>query len=480
MTDSSDAPKFHADRRTLASFFAAIFLVTLALRMCHVRVLWADEDYHLAAALQLLRGKMLYRDLWYDKPPLSALLYAAMGALRGWPLRVFDALYTLAACAALFRFTRDVWGDREAMLATLLFAFYLNFALPSAVIPIAPDYFLLVPQILAVHCAWKGRAIAAGVWSGVAFLFQAKGIFTLAMCAVLAGRSLPMLLLGFAIPNGLALAWLAFVGALPEYWQQVWIWGSAYARSSPDPHPWSNALRRVADWLGFHAALVIGVAALWWHNRRRENYWMAAWLALAFVTAALGIRFFPRYLLALLPPMALMAAAGLFRHKGAAIAAIAALFIPLGRFAPRYGQLASDLMAARPHQWSDIALDADSRAVSASLNALKHPGDTLFVWGYRPGIFVFTHLPPASRFWDSQPLTGVPADRHLRDTSAVLPEAAAENRAVFAESEPTFVVDSLSPSNPRLSIDAYPELRPWLASYNVVARTGASIIYRRR
>jgi hypothetical protein len=86
-------------------------------------------------------------------------------------------------------------------------------------------------------------------------------------------------------------------------------------------------------------------------------------------------------------------------------------------------------------------------------------------------------LPAASRYWDSQPLTGVPADRHLRGALAVLPEQAARNRAEFAASHPTFVVDSLSLANPRLALDRYPELRTWLAQYRLVARTPLSSIY---
>ncbi len=76
----------------IRKFFAALFAITLALRLCHSHLLWPDEDYHLAAAQQLLRGKMLYRDLWYDKPPLAALTYAIIGAPTGWPLRLFDSL----------------------------------------------------------------------------------------------------------------------------------------------------------------------------------------------------------------------------------------------------------------------------------------------------------------------------------------------------------------------------------------------------
>src|SRR5262249_43467880 len=152
----------------------ALFAVTLALRLCHSGILWADEDYHIAAGIQLLGGKLLYRDLWYDKPPLAALLYAAFGAIPGWPLRLFDSLFVLAIAVATWRFARDLWGRREAFVAAGLIAFFLNFDLAPAIIPIVPDYFLLLPHIVAVHCAWKGKSLAAGLWCGVAFLFHTK------------------------------------------------------------------------------------------------------------------------------------------------------------------------------------------------------------------------------------------------------------------------------------------------------------------
>ena len=466
-----------ADRRRCALFFAALFAVTLALRLCHARILWADEDYHLAAGVQLLGGKLLYRDLWYDKPPLAALLYAAMGALPGWPLRLFDALFVLAVSIATWRFARDLWGRREAFLAAGLTAFFLNFDLAPAVIPIVPDMFLLLPHIVAVHCAWKGKPLVAGLWCGVAFLFHTKGVFVLAMCALLAWRAFPALLLGFAIPNAAALGALAATGALTPYFQQVWEWSTAYARSSPEPHPVLNGLRRTADWLGFHAALAIGAVAFWWDSRKRERNWLAAWLLLSFAGVTLGARFFPRYYLQILPPMVLMASAALARRRAVAWVAAIALLVPVVRFGPRYLTLARDLMTGRAHEWSDLALDRDSRAAAEIVNLRKRPADTLFVWGYRPGIFVYTRMPVASRFWDSQPLTGVPADRHLHEISAVLPEQAAQNRVAFAQTRPTFVVDSLSLANPRLSVDAYPELKPWLAQYREVGRTPMSVVY---
>ena len=65
-------------QRSSVWFWVSLTGVILLSRLCHANILWADEDYHLAAAIQMLHGKMLYRDLWYDKPPLTALVGAAV------------------------------------------------------------------------------------------------------------------------------------------------------------------------------------------------------------------------------------------------------------------------------------------------------------------------------------------------------------------------------------------------------------------
>ncbi|HTS50316.1 MAG TPA: glycosyltransferase family 39 protein [Bryobacteraceae bacterium] len=469
------------------SFFAILFAITLALRLCHARILWTDEDYHLAAGIQTLHGKLLYRDLWYDKPPLAAWVYAAFGAFPGWPLRLFDAFYILAVCAAMYRFARDVWSEREGLAAAALLGFFLSFDHASAIIPVAPDLFLMLPQILAVHCAWRKQAFQAGLWSGIAFLFHVKGLLVLAMCALLAGPSILPLLAGFLIPAGAVLGGLAAAGALRGYGQQVWQWGLAYSRISPLENPWGNAARRTADWLGFHAALVLGAVWLWWKEPARGRRWIAVWCLLSFAGVTLGTQFAPRYFLQLLPPLTLAASRGvslLFedvrgrRNRLAWAAMVVAALIPFIRFGPRYVLLARDLLTGRAHRWSDVVLNQDDQRVAARINQMKSTGDTLFVWGYRPGVFVYTRLTAASIFWDSQPLTGVPADRHLFDSRPILPELAARNRALLVTSHPTFVVDGLSALNTALSMRNYPELRGWLRDYSIVARTDLSVVYR--
>ncbi len=190
----------------------------------------------------------------------------------------------------------------------------------------------------------------------------------------------------------------------------------------------------------------------------------------------MGWRFFPRYYLQVLAPAVVLFSGGLVRPSRWRYAVLLLLLIPLVRFGPRYVSLAMHGDA----EWSDTAMDRDSREASAIVIGLARPGDTLFVWGYRPEDWVYTGLRAATRYLDCQALTGVPADRHLTESSAVTSVGTAEARAVVAASRPEFVMDGLTAFNAGLDMRRYPELAVWIAGYELVGRTKFTLIYRRR
>jgi len=462
-------------------FFLTLFAVILAARLCHLQILWAEETLPLATADQIARGKVLYRDVWFDKPPLVAAIPLAWGGGDGVPLRVAGALYALLACWLAWRFARDLWGEREALWAAGLLAFYLVFDLPSEVMPLAADLLMLAPHLAAVWLAWRGRAFWSGVLAGIAFLVNAKGVFVLAACLLWSWRALPMMAVGFALPNALAAAWLWSQGSLRAYVDQVWVWGRIYAGVTFVEHPVENGVLRTAHWLGFHATAALAALWFWWRDSHADRARWALWAALSFAAVMLGWRFFPRYYFQLLPLVVLAGARGLaLMGNRRAIACAALLLVPLLRFGPRYPQLAIDLIEHRAPHWVDIAMDQDSRTAAQLTRQASTPGDTLFVWGFRPELYVYTGLPAGTRFLDSQPLTGVPADRHLSQSQPVETEGARAHRAELARTHPTFIMDGLGPMNPKLAIGEYEELRSWFASYEIVTRTGMTTIYRLR
>ncbi|HXJ37852.1 MAG TPA: hypothetical protein VNH18_01165, partial [Bryobacteraceae bacterium] len=254
--------------------------------------------------------------------------------------------------------------------------------------------------------------------------------------------------------------------------------------------PLRNGLLRTANWLGFHATLAIG-AALYYRGTRSDSCVRRTappsaigqtpifllWTTLTLLGVILGYRFFPRYYLLLLPALLIPASRALMeytRRQSRSFllwTALLTLLIPAIRFTPPYLNIPTN---------KDLALDRDSRESARQALKLARPNSTLYVWGYRPELFVYTNLKPANRYIDSQALTGVPADRHLTQSAVVLTEGTAAARQELLHSKPDILIDGLTLFNPALSIDHYPELRPWFANYHEAARTSGTVIYTRR
>ncbi len=445
----------------------------LASRLCHSGILWEGDTLPLATARQMLFGKTIYRDVWNDKPPLVAIFHLLSAARDGALLRVWGALYAWAACVAAYVFARDAWSRREGFWASGLIAFYLVFDFPATAIPAASDLLLVAPHLAAVWLAWKRRAVWCGVALGIGFWVSPKALFVLAVCILWDLSGALWIVTGFGAVLAAGAVWLWAAGAWSAYWLQVWEWGRVYAASPFVANPIWNGVLRSANWFGFHAAAVVAAAIFLWKSPAQRWKW-AAWAALSFAGVTAGMRFFPRYYFLLLPPLAVMAARGFTLLGRRAVWAAALLLIPLARFTPDYWR------AMEGGQWRDIAMDRDSRQAASLTRALAQPGDTLFVWGYRPELYVYTGLPAATIYLDSQPLTGVPADRHLTQSKTIDWPSATARRGDLARSRPTFVLDGLSLFNQELKIETYPELRDWFAQYREVGHSGQTVIYRLR
>jgi hypothetical protein len=203
---------------------------------------------------------------------------------------------------------------------------------------------------------------------------------------------------------------------------------------------------------------------------------------LALVSAVLGGRFFARYYFALLPAMGIAAAGGwmMLGRRARVGLLVVLLSVPAVRFGARHATLAYEWATGRGHEWQDLAMFQDCREAAELVRGLARPGDRLFVWGYRPELNVLAGMPAANRFLDSQPLTGVLADRHLVAAEASVPEVAAANRRELTNSRPEFIADGLGPYNPALAITNFRDLEAWFADYELAGSTRGTRVYRLR
>jgi hypothetical protein len=432
--------------RQLLWIFAFVFLV----RLSHARILWIEEAYPMAAAIQMLQGRLPYLDFWFDKPPLSAALYLLWGALDGWPLRLAGSIY-VTGCAALA-------ARLGGWYAAWLLAVYLSFGIPSAVMALAPDLMLVAPHLAAVWFAQSGRPWLAGLACGIGLLIHTKALILLAITFLFA-------------PNWRTVA--GFAATLPihamfgaNYWQQVWWWGRVYSENTFVAKPFLEFIRRFGNWVGFQSAAVVA-ALLPWRTIGWRNY---AWLALSLASVAMGLRFFPRYFFFLLVPVVVLAGRSLEQlPKLWRITILALLLIPVVRFAPR-----NITLALGNERWDDLALFHDSKTVANYIQQQSKPEDTLFVWGYRPDIDALARLKGGTPFLESQPLDCIFADRHLREFRPMQNLGCEQRLRRFREAEPTWLVDGLGPSNVRLRLEAFRDMR----GYDLVLRTQTAYLYK--
>jgi len=252
------------------------------------------------------------------------------------------------------------------------------------------------------------------------------------------------------------------------------------------------------------------------------------WLAASFVGLSVGGRFYTHYFFQIMPALSLIGARGFSEiasytrahGKNTRQAVIALLVIgftiTVVRFHTRTITLAADWVRGKKSEatvtWFHERLNHEERVVAALVRdlpdaadaadslglegirrdtprsrAIEGASDYLFVWGYRPEIFYWSGLLPASRYLSAQPLTGVPADAQYAngERRSILEEsstAAARAQLIndLKETQPKYIIDELGFFNGALAILEYPELKEYMDSYKALGATGRFLVYIRR
>jgi dolichyl-phosphate-mannose-protein mannosyltransferase len=584
--------------RTVVMLFLVIAILTILLRIFYAGYLFEDDGLWFAAGEELLRGKALYREIYFDKPPGIAFTYAFLFKVFGahiLTIRLFTIAYSIAMSFALYLFAAVLYDRRVGMVAALMFAVFSTTYQTGHFQGLNTDFLMVLPYTLGAF--WFIRAIrgdyrlafVGGLASGIALQINPKGVFDLIFfVALLVGLKthraasgydvnennqtigasgdlrLPVarrLALFLVALGGLILGAIPFVviiakeRALQEYWSSVWAWGLRYARYHSLWQTLSEAVTQTAQYLALNSALLFGVGIVIAARFRRvrvnsgqasrASYGTAEesdadaalliWLAVSYVAVATGGRFYGHYFFQILPSLCIIGARGLtlglsiLKRPTATRAALvvrrtamcfAALIVigfavTLARFHGRTVVLAGDRLRGHKSSgtkgWFHERLNREERVVAAlvrgidleqndvdaiGLEGIRTNGprergvidgaDYLFVWGYRPEIYFWSGLLPASRYLSTQQLTGVPGDVHFSPSGHPIldeqttAEARAQLLRELQSTRPKYVIDELGFYNPNLTMDTYPELAEYLDDYKPLGSVGRFLVYLRK
>ncbi|MBE2184402.1 MAG: glycosyltransferase family 39 protein [Anaerolineae bacterium] len=490
----------------------------------------------------ILGHRIPYVDLWNPKPPAVFYVYALAISLFGQTavaIRLMDLLIAPVILWAAYWLGKRLAGDpvrsqRAGLFSALLigvFYFTETFWTLSQ-----NDGIVLLPMLLAMVCAvsaaerageqrksWPS-SLAAGTLCGLAIWFKYPfALFALALAGtytLLLGRIYWRDVFAFIAGNllvfGGGAGHLAAIGAF-EAWLQSAFVTSSYTALGLNWNDFSEALRVAMDYRWLHWGLLfilapVGVMVVFIHARRikgnpdtptakvqanRAGWAMLLWLLIGFAMMAIQGKAYDYHWLPMLPPLALLGAAGLdgalawIGGKGhmtvertltaaSGIGLVAALGLVIWGGAFPYLSGAQDRLAYAQTFQAGEFIARESEEAAAYLRERVLPTDSLFIWGFRPEIYYLSELYPATRFIFNFPLVAPWYPEAWREENVDFLWAALPPYVIVAQADyMPWVTGTHEDSNTLLQ--SYEELNDWLIyNYEPEAQIGNLFLWRRK
>jgi 4-amino-4-deoxy-L-arabinose transferase-like glycosyltransferase len=398
-----------------------------------------DEGVYATVAQGLLEGKIPYRDLFDNKPPLVYGWYALSFLLFGETVvapRILASFLLSGTTLCLYGQVRMLFPKRVALLAAALFA--LSTGVPFLALHANTEAYMVLPLVaslvvftIGMRRERMGWFVAAGLFSGAAIMTKQVAfwnLFALAAVAVIwrlrtdgwrPGAFKPAGLLFAGAALGVALVSIPFVatGAVGDlYYANVsynWLYVGVL-----------SAGERLANFLYgssyvFFAVAPLIVGSAWGvftilrRRRRPLDYLVVAWALASLAGVATGGRFFPHYFLHLMPALAVLTAVvahefikgrRIRRWRPTALALAGGLTVlALGTnavmyLAPREAQEEIAPTVAEQKEW-----ERDSRLVGLYIKARTTPEDRIFNFGREAQIYFHADRDPAVRYFADWP-----------------------------------------------------------------------------
>jgi 4-amino-4-deoxy-L-arabinose transferase-like glycosyltransferase len=365
----------HITRATVLKVFALIAVVSFVLRIAYAGHLYEDDGLWFTVGEELLRGKVLYREIYFDKPPGLALTYLLLFWSFGAhviTVRLFTIAYSIAVAVVLCLFGSRLYDRRIGLLAAGMFAVFsttyphfqaLNTDL-LMVLPYTAGAYWLVRSRWDISSPGAGPslkrwlALAGGALIGVAFQINPKAILDIVFFGALlvASRKWNENEIRFVTNpsrrqlNASYLFALAAVGVIAGsvpfliqiaagnswsfYWAYVWDWGARYGGYNSATSVVMAALKSGTNYMTLNNTPLFGLAfvvfAVVRQMRQRSNIADQAtgasfrtvlrfradvvlllWFASSFAGVMVGGRFYGHYFLQIVPSLSVIGARGI-------------------------------------------------------------------------------------------------------------------------------------------------------------------------
>lgn len=466
-----------------------------------------DEGVYATIAQGVLDGKVPYRDLFDNKPPLVYAWYAFSFLLFGESVfapRLIAAFLLSLTTLCIFTQARMLFSKEVAYIAAGLFA--VSTGLPFVALHANTEAYMLLPMVASLLAFTMGMRreklgwfLLAGALGGVAIMTKQVAVWNLLALVAVAtywkwrstgiswrtGMPGATVLAGSVVSMGLITLPFIINGSMDDLFYANVSYNWVYLNVLDNTARALNLLHGSLYFAAVAAPLVVGavLGLLTLFRRLRQWAWvdhlLVFWLAASLVGVASGGRFFPHYFLQLMPALAILTAVVIYDRwrtlelrplwKPAAVGVAFLLVVSIGTntvmwLAPRQAEQRVAESVYTQKQWEEAAA-----VVGAYLARNTEPDEPIFNFGREAGVYFEADREPAVRYFTDWPFWW--EDRTLYETIKEL-----------RETKPVFIVDSVQqPLYEDMSDYSAPAFRSFLSdNYEYVGRLQFADIYRLR
>lgn len=384
-----------------------------------------DEGLYAYGGWRILKGLILYRDLYDFKPPGVYFLNAALFSITSPDavnVYLCAAIFAALTSVAVYSLTKEVWGKKPAFVAGILFAFFSSTPYIQGngantevfmALPLTWAYYVMIRSLDAS----AGRNyFFAGLLVGLATIFkQTAGVGVAAGLSIIYWNrkglrsyktsigSGAIFLSGVVVPWLFFFVYFAWQGAYSEFMFWQFQYPLRYMAAAADGMAWLKVVLRVS-WvmrgtlLLWVFSLVALATALTGYSGRKERF-LVAFFFISFAGVAAGWSFYVYYFVQVLPILCVLAAGGIaisVRYVRGRRSIVLWPLLALALIAPsyvfvknsfRFFTVSPDEASRRENSWSfpdTPGLFATAKTVGLDLRKVTVATDGVFVWRYHP------------------------------------------------------------------------------------------------
>jgi len=317
--------------------FASFLFFLLRLPSLFEPLWYGDEGIYQVIGNSLNNGKLLYKEIFDNKPPLLYWLYSFFDSDQ-LTIRLVSLIFGVFSIIAFFLLSKTLFKSGKNNNITLLttFIFAILFGIPTLEGNIAnAENFMLLPIILAGLLIFKEMdfrsklsafnfqlsTFIAGVLLGLAFLFKIVAVFDMAAFFIFyliinfnslkKHIKLPSIIIGFILPILFIILLFISNGTFFDFVKAVFISNISYVG-------YDNRIGAFPILL-FIKLIILGIFTLYVFTKRKKlnqaTLFILIWFAFSLFNAFFSQRAYAHYLLVLLPSLSLMTGLILFDKK---------------------------------------------------------------------------------------------------------------------------------------------------------------------